>query len=205
MQRLIETIDKLDERLFLMLNGLHHPFFDFFMIWASDRFIWIPFYGFLVFLIVKKFKWDSIYIVITITILLISTDQITSSFFKPFFERFRPCHDPLLKDSVHLVRRCGSQFGFVSSHAANTFALAAFLWLIFRNIYKMVGLLFIWAGIISYSRIYLGVHFPGDVIIGALIGILLSVIFYQILYWLLNKRKGSDISYASPLFKWNRQ
>ena len=101
---------------------------------------------------------------------------------KNYFQRLRPCHEPTLEGLVHLVNnKCGGKFGFVSSHASNHFALAVFLSILYKNTYKYFPLLiFLWAAIIAYSRIYLGVHYPGDVIGGAISGILFGFIFGKI-------------------------
>jgi undecaprenyl-diphosphatase len=192
LENLLEILDSIDRSLFIFLNGIHHPVLDFFMFWASDRFIWIPFYALLVFFIVKKFRFESIYILISVAVLVIISDQITSGILKPLFERFRPCHDADLMDYIHLVGRCGGRYGFASSHAANTFGAATFLWLLFRSAYAYAWLLFIWAGFVSYSRIYLGVHYPGDIIIGGLIGILAGILIYYVLLWIQKKRNNED-------------
>jgi undecaprenyl-diphosphatase len=189
LEKIIEIADELDRSLFLFLNGLGSPYLDFFMLWASDRFIWIPFYAVLVFLIIKKFKFQSIYLLVVVALLVLATDQITSGLLKPIFERFRPCHDPLLINQVHLVGRCGGRFGFASSHAANTFGVAMYLWLLFRSINSHAWLLFIWAAFVSYSRIYLGVHYPGDIIVGAFIGFILGYIMYFLAKWLIQCRR----------------
>jgi undecaprenyl-diphosphatase len=97
---------------------------------------------------------------------------------KPFFERLRPCHDPSISHLVHVVDGCGGQYGFASSHASNSFALATMLYFFFRTKFKYASILFIWAGLVAYSRVYVGVHFPGDIIVGALIGYLTGLILF---------------------------
>jgi len=97
---------------------------------------------------------------------------------KPFFERFRPSKDPELQHLVHIVNEYrGGRFGFASSHAGNSFALAIFIFQIFKERYGWVKWMFLWAAVVSYSRIYLGVHYPGDIIVGASIGLLMGWMF----------------------------
>jgi hypothetical protein len=115
LENVLEILDSLDRSLFVFLNGIHHPFFDFIMFWASDRFIWIPFYAVLVFLIIKKFGFESAYILASVALVLVISDQFTSGIMKPLFERFRPCHNPELMEYIHLVGRCGGRYGFASS------------------------------------------------------------------------------------------
>jgi undecaprenyl-diphosphatase len=104
-----------------------------------------------------------------LTILI--SDQVTSGLMKPFFERLRPCHEERLDGVIHNYGRCGGLFGFVSSHAANTFAIATFLNLKIRDNLPYLKWIFLWAFIISYTRIYLGVHYPFDILLGAVIGV----------------------------------
>ena len=124
---MIKQIKQLDTELFLFLNGKHNDFWDFVMFWSSDKLIWIPLYIFFLYLLIKHYKKDSLWILISIAVLIIASDQL-SVLFKNTFMRLRPCHEPVLDGMVHLVKNnCGGEFGFFSSHASNHFALAAFL------------------------------------------------------------------------------
>jgi undecaprenyl-diphosphatase len=180
----LERLKELDQEIFLTLNSYHSPFLDFAMYWFSDRYIWFPFYGLLLLFFVWKLRWKSIHTIVVIITTIICADQFTSRFMKPYFQRLRPCHEEYLQPLIHMVIGCGGQFGFVSSHAANSFGLAMICWLLFRNKYPWLGLIFLWAIPVSYSRIYLGVHYPSDVIIGALIGMSIAW-FIFILYNLI--------------------
>lgn len=166
-------LNDLDHQLFLFLNGLHVGWLDPVMTFISSETGWIPFYAVLVFLVFYKYRWKGLWIILGVAVLIICSDQISSHIFKPVFQRLRPCHDPMIQDLVHLPNgHCGGQYGFISSHAANTFALASFIYMTMRKHYKNIGwLMFIWAAVVSYSRIYMGVHFPGDVICGVAVGL----------------------------------
>ena len=176
-------LDKLiqwDKELFLALNGAHCSFMDFIMFWASNKFIWIPLYIFFLLLLYKHYKWKSLVILLFAGLMILISDQVSLQLFKNTFFRLRPCHNPEIMDVVHLVKnKCGGQYGFISSHACNTFALAVFLngWLA-RHYKYFTPLIFIWALIISYSRIYLGVHSPGDVIVGIIIGAVIGYLIF---------------------------
>ena len=184
--RLIEA----DKELFLFLNSFHSSFWDEIMWAISGRFVWIPLYSIVLFLIILKFKKKSIIIILSAAIIIAICDQISVQLFKEIFHRLRPSHDPKLMGLVHLVDGyAGGMFGFVSSHAANSFALATFASLLFRNKY-LSAIMFIWAILVCYSRIYLGVHFPGDIICGGLTGALLAWIGYYFLKKYLY-RKGN--------------
>ncbi|MEL7003439.1 MAG: phosphatase PAP2 family protein [Bacteroidota bacterium] len=175
---MLESLIELDKDLLLFLNGLHAEWMDPIMYWISDKKIWIPFYALLVYFIIKEYRWHSIFILIGIGLAITATDQIISGFMKPFFERFRPSRDPELESLVHIVNEYrGGRFGFASSHAGNSFALAIFMFSIFKDKYRWVKWIFLWAAIVSYSRIYLGVHYPGDIIVGAGIGLLMGWLF----------------------------
>ena len=196
---MLENLRQLDQDLFLYLNELHSPFLDPVFLFITSRAGWIPLYLVLVALIIKHFKKDSIVILVAIGVLIIFTDQFTSSFMKPYFGRLRPCHDPALMDLVHLPGRCGGKFSFVSGHAANTFALATFVFLIFRNTFKYVWLMFLWSSIVAYSRIYVGVHYPGDIIIGALSGSLFAYLVFRITMLYFEKKGSPALQKIKPL------
>lgn len=167
-----------DKKLFLFLNGLHADWLDQPMSIISERLVWLPFYVAIIVWLVWKQKKDAFWSIFLISGAIVLSDQITSALMKPFFERLRPCHDPSISYLLHLVDDCGARFGFASSHAANTFSLATFLVLLHPGRTWVPYLMFTWAAIVSYSRIYLGVHYPGDIIAGALIGSAISYLLY---------------------------
>lgn len=184
----MEFLINLDQSLFIFLNGLHATWLDPIMWWLSDKLIWIPLYAFILYLIIKKYQWRSVGILLSVALLIAASDQV-SVWFKYGFERFRPTHTEGLKEQIHTLNGYfGGAYGFVSSHASNSFALATmtsfFLAPHYKN-YRWVA--FIWAALVSYSRIYLGVHFPGDVIGGALLGILLAYLVYRFYLYFGNK------------------
>ena len=177
---MLETLIELDKELFLFLNGLHTEALDQVMYWVSDKLIWIPFYAWILYLIVKEYKWKAVIWLAGIGLAIAASDQILSGVMKPFFERYRPSRDPEMEGLVHIVNGyTGGRYGFASSHAGNVFALTTFLYLLFREKYRWIGWLFIWAAVVSYSRIYLGVHYPGDILTGAIIGTLMGYLFFR--------------------------
>ena len=177
---MIESLNEFDRSLMLELNSHYTPFFDQAMYWVSHKFFWIPFYLVLVWLIIRKYRWNSVYVLIAIALVITFADRFTSGFMKPFFERPRPCHDPEISHLIHTFDRCGGKYGFASSHAANVFGLSTFLWLQLKKWYRWIALLFVWAFLVSYSRVYLGVHYPGDITVGAIVGFF----FGWLVYWI---------------------
>lgn len=183
-------LNDLDHQLFLFLNGLHADWLDPVMTFVSSEMGWIPFYIVLLYLVFKKLGWRGLlFVVIGVAVLITCSDQLSAHVFKPVFHRLRPCHDPLIQDLVHLPNgHCGGQYGFISSHACNTFALASFITLSMKRFYKKIGwLMFIWATLVAYSRIYMGVHFPGDVLCGAAVGMMLGFGIGSLLSMILKK------------------
>ena len=186
---MIEQLKHWDTQLFLFLNGLHNDSWDFIMYYSSEKLTWIPLYLFILYLTIKYFKWNSLVILLATGILITLCDQLSVHGFKEVFMRLRPCHEPSLDGLVHTVYdKCGGQFGFVSSHAINHFGLAVFLTVIFSQKvrYFSIFILF-WAFWVSYSRIYLGVHYPGDIISGGLIGAILGWLFGKVALFIISK------------------
>ena len=180
-------LSTLDTSVTLAINGCHSPFFDNFFYIYTQTWTWIP--AILVLLVWMWRKWGvrSLYVVAGIALCILLSDQISSSLLKPLVARLRPTYNPEIADLIHTVNGYrGGRYGFVSSHAANAATFVTFTALIFRNRYYTI-LLSLWAFLTAYSRVYLGVHYVGDVFCGALVGILVGVGVYFVLNPLLNK------------------
>lgn len=185
-------LERLDQQLFLFLNSLNSPLWDTVMHAISGKVIWVPLY--LAILIFLGIKYKRKFLVILLFIILAATlaDQI-SVLFKNYFQRLRPCHEPSLEGLIHLVNgECGGKFGFVSSHATNSFNVALISLLFIKKRWYTIGII-LWALVVGYSRIYLGVHYPGDVICGSLLGALIGWSIYKLYeltdYKILQHRK----------------
>lgn len=184
----IDSIKEIDTQLFLYLNSKHNPFFDVVMFWASHKYVWIPLYGFFLFLSFKHFGKKAVLVGLAAVLLIVLADQISVHAFKNVFMRYRPCHNLEICEQVHLNDGKGGMYGFISSHAANTFALAMFLSLLFKNKIRYFGLaVFLWASFVSYSRIYNGVHYPSDIVLGAILGMGIGITVFKI-YQLADKK-----------------
>jgi len=171
----------LERNLFFFLNGSHSTFWDNFFYLCSYPWTWFIFYLCLLWVFTYKKNWKEIVCILVVTgLIVLFCDQVSSGFFKPLFHRFRPTHHPDFMYQVKTVFNYrGGNYGFISGHATTTFGIATFLALIVRN-KVFTWTIFLYAALISYSRIYLGVHFISDVIVGALVGMLIAVIFYLV-------------------------
>mgnify|MGYP006231142923 FL=1 len=174
---MFEYVKILDNEITIFLNNYHNNILDYLMILISNKYIWIPLYLFLIYVLFKIDKKNIISHILLCILSVIISDYITSSLMKPFFEILRPCYNENLKSTINIVAECGGRYGFASSHASTTFSLATCFYLISS---KKIKLLFIWSLIVGYSRIYLGVHFFSDVIFGFFIGIITSIIIFHI-------------------------
>ena len=185
---MFEEILKLDSKLLIYLNNLGVPRFDTFWLSLSKIEANILMYLFLIclFFYIQKPRLkflNVLYLIFVIAIMITITDQ-GANLFKDSFQRLRPCFDETVRDSIRLVKdNCGGKYGFFSAHASNSFSLAIFFGLLFRDRIRYVILItLVYASFISYSRIYLGVHFPIDIIFGGLFGLLIGFSVYKFVY-----------------------
>jgi undecaprenyl-diphosphatase len=162
-------LERFDQQLFLFINSANSPLFDQVMNTISGKLIWVPLYVAILVFLGVKYKRKFLVILVFIIIAATLADQ-SSVIVKNIFHRLRPCHETSILAIVHLVNgECGGIYGFVSSHATNSFDVALLSLSFIKKRWYSISIIF-WAGIISYSRVYLGVHYPGDVIFGALLG-----------------------------------
>ncbi|MCX6286245.1 MAG: phosphatase PAP2 family protein [Bacteroidetes bacterium] len=189
---MLEKLLSLDRSIFLGLNGLHACWLDTVMYWASNPLVWLPLFIALLYLVIKTFRLRTVTVLLVLALMITISDQLTN-LVKNDTKRLRPSHEPALAQRIHIVKEYrGGELGFYSAHASNTFALAVFLIILFQKRYRYLYLLLIgWASLMTYTRIYLGVHYPLDVLSGAMIGCLLGWFSGRITIYLLSlQRKG---------------
>lgn len=180
----MEQLLELDKTLTLEINGCHSPFFDAFFYTYTKTAVWIPLLLLLFVLIYKQWRTQGLWIILFIGLSILLSDQISSSIIKPLVARLRPTHDPDMSPLIHTVNNYRSGlYGFLSSHAANTFAVVTLLTLVFKRTGFAIAF-YLWAFFTAYSRVYLGVHFAGDVFCGAILGSFIGLLLYYALVYI---------------------
>ncbi len=193
MSRIIDTLLQLDEQILLAVNGMHNAFGDVFMSDFSGRFIWVAMYVAMFYALVRKFGMQSALIyALGAVLVIVFADQMCASLIRPYVGRLRPSNlDNPLSDFVHIVDgHRGGAFGFPSCHAANTIGAAVYMSLLLRS-HRFTSFIFLWAIVTCWSRMYLGVHYLGDLLAGGFIGSIGGFVFYLVINWMVNKYKTS--------------
>jgi undecaprenyl-diphosphatase len=205
MKKFVENMLTYERDLFFMLNGSNSVLLDNIMHTVSVTKVWIPLYAFVLFLTFYKTPIkQSVFIVVFFILLITLCDQFSSGLIKPIFERLRPGHHPDFKDLVQLVNNHrGGGYAFISGHATNSVGFAVFLSLLFRQRWVTLVAL-VWAGLISYSRIYLGMHFVSDVVGGIVAGALIAIGLYAVLIPLRKKLFKLDDSEKTQIYSAQR-
>lgn len=180
---MLEQLIQFDRDLFFTINqGLSNPFFDWLMPALRNRFFWTPLYLFIIIFSVRNYGRQGWYLLVFMSLTFGFTDFASSSIIKPSVQRIRPCNDPEIKSEVISRIACGTGFSFPSSHASNHFALAIFLITLFYSKWRLIlAIGILWAGSISFAQVYVGVHYPVDIIAGAIIGSMIGYIMASIL------------------------
>ncbi len=194
---MLSQLIEYDQQLLLAWNGSDSIYWD--GVWMTITLVgtWALFYASLLYVLIRSYKASQIlFVILFLALAILLADQVASGICKPYFHRFRPTHEPLLEGQVDIVNGyMGGLYGFMSSHAANGFAICVFLSLVFRYGWiTMVMLLY--AILTSFSRIYLGVHYPGDILCGGLWGVICGLLAYTAYYFLCARLVGTRKFYS---------
>jgi undecaprenyl-diphosphatase len=186
----LDTLLNIDRYLLLSLNGSDSLFWDGCMLVYTSMAVWAPLALMLLYVLLKNNNIkDFLLLLFFVALVVLLTDQISSGFCKPFFARWRPTNDPMLMYAVDIVNETrGGKYGFTSSHAANSFGIATFIMLLIRNKALSISLI-IWAAMNAFTRIYLGVHYPGDILAGTVIGVVVGWAVYRLYLYIQNHKR----------------
>ncbi len=189
---MLDWLRRLDLNLLFALNHHHTPLWDWLMWQFSGNLLWLPLYFFVLFVFIKSFHRQSIWIILLVILAIGTSDFSSVHLFKETIKRLRPCHNPFLMGQIVLVHNhCGGLYGFFSSHASNTFTLATIASLLVRKKY-FTAMMFLWAIIVSISRVYMGVHYPSDIMAGACWGMIIGLLFYVLTKYLILNHNGKS-------------
>ncbi|WP_251619839.1 phosphatase PAP2 family protein [Odoribacter lunatus] len=198
---MLEALQNIDTHIFLFLNSLYTSYGDSFWWIFTAKLTWVPMYAAILYVICKNFRPTvTLFTVIAITLTIVYADQVCATFIRPFVERMRPSNpNNPISELVHIVHgKRGGRYGFPSCHAANSFGLSFFVMLLFKN--KLLSFFILaWAFLNSYSRIYIGVHYPGDLLAGMLVGLSGALLIYTLYRYALNRFIDKKLHPAYPL------
>lgn len=186
---MFETLEQIDRSLFLLINSWHSVLLDDVMYYISQMWIFVPLYIYWLFLVYRKEGFKKLLVLLAFTGLLILLTDQTSNQTKHAVKRYRPSHNIEIKKQVHTVNDYrGGQYGFFSGHASNSFGIATLLFFMLASQPMWFRLIcFLWAGITAYSRIYLGVHYPSDILVGTLVGVIWGLIVFELMQYTFNR------------------
>ncbi len=186
----MEKLDQLDTKLFLFFNNLGAEPWDPFWLWITEKYSSMPVYILMAILLLYKFRWKKTLLILLLAAILITLSDQTSNLSKDFFQKLRPCQEDFIEKGRFIAKRCG-EFGFFSAHASTSVGIALFLSLIFKPVFKyIIPFLLFWAFLLSYSRIYIGVHDPSDIIVGWLMGALFAWMGFKTYQYLTERHPG---------------
>jgi undecaprenyl-diphosphatase len=189
---MFETLKSFDQTVFLFLNGLHCSVLDTVMYWGTSPYPWLPLYLLLLYYMIRRYKWQTLWVLLFAVLMIICSDQMTN-FFKEWTARPRPTHDAAIT-GIHTVNGyLGGQFGFYSGHASNNLALAVFVIILLGRPFPYFSTIMLtWAFFMAYTRIYLGVHYPGDILAGWVAGGVIGWIFGQLCGWFVRNQESNQ-------------
>lgn len=184
----LENIIQKDKELLIFFNAFGNESSDFFWLIITNQFSWIPLFLVLFYLIFRSYGWKQLLALLIISSILVTFSDQFVNFIKNFFERLRPNNDPSINEIIRIVKNSRG-YSFVSGHATTSTAVSVFIYLTLKRYYKHILFIFFWPLLFGYSRIYVGVHFPIDVLSGYLLGVLIGIIFYKLSLQILKKIK----------------
>ena len=185
---LLENIIQKDKELLIFLNAFGNESWDFFWLTITNQFSWLPLYAIFFYLIFRSYGWKKAIALLIFTALLITFSDQFVNFIKNFFQRIRPNNDPSINQIIRIIKNSGG-YSYVSGHATTSVAVSLFVYLTLKEQAKYINLIFFWPLLFGYSRIYVGVHFPIDVLSGFLLGAIIGWIFYKLSLLILKKIK----------------
>lgn len=192
---MIEQLIEIDQNAFRIINGVWiNPLFDALLPWLRNKYIWLPLYMFILSFLVINFRTKGFIYFLGLLLVVGLCDQGSSGLLKPIVGRERPCNDVAFSEYARTLIDCGSGKSFPSSHATNHFGIAAFLSMLFARIWRPVTVIaFVWAFVVSYAQIYVGVHYPLDIIGGALMGTLFGLLVCWLIMRIMARRGVEEV------------